>query len=196
MNERIAKRITESLLRNTDEEEITYIQLEFYIEILFSEVEKCVLLLGIFGVFGYWKQLLIIYFIAIFIRRYSGGNHCKTFLGCFIFSTIFSYGIIALSKYVHVNNVVSFGIVIVHIVVMACLTPIKSYYRPELNDNDIKKIRKKGIIGIVFVYIVYCYISFEYKNMIIMTLLFLLIDELEAGFSKGFTKIHKRGEDL
>ncbi|MBQ3543919.1 MAG: accessory gene regulator B family protein [Lachnospiraceae bacterium] len=181
MNERIAEVITNKLLYDLKEERLTYIKISFYIETIISEIEKTILLIILFGIIGEIKSFVLIYMIAIFVRRYSGGNHCDTFLGCLVYSTISCVGIVLISKcIVYINNYFVILTLMLHVVIMILFAPIKSKFRPKLKGKDILEIKIKGLLGIVIVACIYLVIPKKYRIIIFLTLLFLLIDEIVA----------------
>lgn len=181
MNEKIAEVITNKLLYDLKEERLTYIKISFYLETIISEIEKTILLIILFGIIGEIKSFVLIYMIAILVRRYSGGNHCDTFLGCLVYSTISCIGIVLISKYiVFINNYFVVFILLLHVVIMILVAPIKSKFRPNLKGKDILEIKIKGLLGIVIVACIYLVIPKKYRIIIFLTLLFLLIDEIVA----------------
>lgn len=180
MNEKISEAITRKMLMGLNEEKLTYIKIQFYIETMLSEIEKITILLVVLGIMGEIQNFIMIYSIAILIRRYSGGNHCKTFMGCLFYSYVICCGIVIMVKncefmWESIMPIVIFA----HLVVMVMLAPINSGFRPTLNAEDVIRLKIKGVLGILIAYVMYCIFD-AYEKVIFLTLLFLLIDEIVA----------------
>ncbi len=181
MNEILSEAITKKLLNGLNEERITYIKIQFYIETMLSEIEKTIILLFLFRLIGEIKSLILIYVIAVLVRRYSGGNHCKSFVGCLFYSAITSLGIVILGRRLKgINWGILSAIILMHIVIMVLHAPIQSSFRPTLRKDDVIKIKVKGTVGILIISSIYSVFNEYYRRIIFWTLLFLLIDEIVA----------------
>lgn len=181
MNEKISEIITKRLLMGLGEEKLTYIKLHFYIESILSETEKIIVLLILFGIVGKIRSLLLIYIVAILVRRYSGGNHCMTFVACLFYSVIICFGIVVLARALeYVDDFIMCGVVFFHVLIMIMFAPIKSNFRPTLKKEDVIQIKIKGVLGILIVSTLYYILNTNDRKIIFLTLLFLLIDEMVA----------------
>ena len=163
-----------------DEDSIAYCR--YGIEITISSLFNVFLVLIIGVVFGY--LLLSILFLLIFInmRRYTGGYHASTYLGCNTALCV-SYTILCvITKYI-VD--LSFGIIlfiaiILHIVsfwVIALYSPLENENKPLA--NEIKKTNHyKSIIFAILVSItnlVLLYVRFRESIIIALTVFLVAI---------------------
>lgn len=77
-----------------------------------GEIPKTFLVLIIAYFLGIWKETLMTFLLLIPYKNASGGFHLKTHLGCIIGTTIFYCGIPVLSKFVILNGMLKYMILV------------------------------------------------------------------------------------
>lgn len=80
---------------------------------IIGEIPKTFLVLIIAYFLGIWKETLITFLLLIPYKNASGGFHLKTHLGCILGTTIFYCGIPILSKFVILNGILKYMILII-----------------------------------------------------------------------------------
>lgn len=80
---------------------------------IIGEIPKTFLVLIIAYFLGIWKETLITFLLLIPYKNASGGFHLKTHLGCILGTTIFYCGIPILSKFVILNGILKYIILII-----------------------------------------------------------------------------------
>ena len=112
----------------------------FGLNILIGEIPKLILLFGLSWILGILKYTVISFLIISPYRKFSGGIHLKTHLGCIVGTTIFFCGTAYMSKII---NFGSFNIKLVVAVLVWIISIIFiSIYAPADTEN-IPILRKK-----------------------------------------------------
>lgn len=156
--EKIAKKITDSLLENMIITENRYeiyrygllIGMEiilcfstcFFISFCIGMVMECIISLALFGV----------------IRSFVGGIHMKSFVGCFICSCTVLTFILLLTKYKPVNLKLAFILSVCELLVLLMIKPVENKNR--VVDELEKKIfmhKIRQIVVLISLIVVVCY---------------------------------------
>jgi len=85
LNKKIADKIIFLLKTEKHGEEMKQ-KVLYSLQVILSEVEKLLIFLFVFAVCNLLQEFLISYIALVSIRIYVGGNHCKTSMGCIIYS--------------------------------------------------------------------------------------------------------------
>lgn len=108
-----------------------------------GEIPKIFLLFGIAYLVGILKETFITFLILLPYRSASGGFHLKTHLGCILGTCTFYFGIVFLSKYVVLGQIVKY--IFTLIVWLFGMIMIKKYAPADTENVPIlaKSDRKK-----------------------------------------------------
>lgn len=88
INEKISKKISKFLLES--ENTISNIKIEYFFEMLLSEIEKLLTIAVSAILAGQIRSYIAVLMVILLVRRYCGGNHFKASYICFIYSAFFS----------------------------------------------------------------------------------------------------------
>ena len=184
INSMIAGKIAKKLVGNAEQDSI--VKISYLFEMLLSETEKIILISILFTLMGYGSNIVAVFFVIMFVRRYIGGNHCNSYIACLICSVTICGMAVLTGVYFELSSFFRICIVIVAIAINNLLAPVKMANRPVLRWDDVKKIKRKGNIGILLVVIVGRVVSDTIGNTLFTTLLLLDMDCLVAGMINGF----------
>ena len=108
-----------------------------------GEIPKIILVFIIAFILGILKEVLLMFIVLIPYKGASGGFHLKTHLGCIIGTTAFYCGIVLLSQYVVLEEIVKY--ILVGISWIFGMFMIKLYAPADTENVPIlsKKDRKK-----------------------------------------------------
>lgn len=133
--------------------EITYEQGEailYGLQLLIGEAPKMILLFGISFIFGFGLEMLFAYFALIPYKTVSGGFHLHTHLGCLIGSTVIYYGNVIISKFLVLDSIEKYVLVILSFVFGILMI---SMYAPADTENvpiiSKKERRQKKILSYI-----------------------------------------------
>lgn len=77
-----------------------------------GEIPKIFLIFIIAFFLGILKEVFITFLVLLPYKSFSGGFHLKTHLGCIIGTTVFYCGIVILSKYIVLSEIIKYIIII------------------------------------------------------------------------------------
>ena len=93
---RLAANVADYIVGAEKREEIRYIKIKYISEVLISEISKLLIIAWGAILLGKVKEYLFIILVLAYTRRFIGGLHAKTYLGClslsffcFVFSVAF-----------------------------------------------------------------------------------------------------------
>lgn len=127
--------------------------IEFGLNILIGEVPKLILLFVVSWILGILPYTALVFLIISPYRKYSGGIHFKTHIGCIIGTTLFFCGIAYVSKIVNITSwelklAISIIVLTFSILVIRLYAPADTENIPILRKKD---RRNKRIASYVFV---------------------------------------------
>lgn len=122
-------------------------------------------LIGI--IFGCFLECFIVFLFTGFLRKFTGGAHSKTLLGCMINALfiigllgIFSkYALLTLLKELLINNIYYLVFIAAAIIFIPCLiliykvAPVDSPNKPIRKPEKRKKLKKQSVIAIILYFI-------------------------------------------
>ncbi len=121
------------------EHEIKLIQ--YTLKTFVSEFSKLIILGLFFSFVSKFYEYLLTVLIFLFLRRYSGGYHCKTYLSCFIISFLYMFlNIMVLPNY-SINIIFKFFLLLGAFLIINSISPLPSFYHKKLNQYQISKYR-------------------------------------------------------
>ena len=106
--------------------------IQYGLEILFGEVPKVILLLGISFLLGIGWYMVFAYVALMPYRAMSGGFHLHTHLGCILGSAIVYYGNIIISRFLILDDLQKYILIGLSLVFGALMV---SMYAPADTEN-------------------------------------------------------------
>ena len=106
--------------------------IQYGLEILFGELPKVILLLGISFLLGIGWYMVFAYVALMPYRAMSGGFHLHTHLGCVLGSAIVYYGNIIISRFLILDNLQKYILIGLSLIFGALMV---SMYAPADTEN-------------------------------------------------------------
>lgn len=106
-----------------------------------SEISKLLILGCFFSFISKLSYYVWAIFIFLFLRRYSGGYHCKTYISCLLLSFIYMYSAIILLPNIPMNRIAYLFIFFISILLINAFSPMPSIYHQKLNQYQVSKYR-------------------------------------------------------
>ena len=142
MLEELGARVSNAVAVNVDNVDENQKEIIAYTVIqLVGEFIKIAIMGAIAYVFGVWKLLLIAIFVMGIYRIPSGGVHCKGHISCFVMSSLFFFGNVALAIFVR-----SAYLDYIYAAIFLFNLPIIHFFAPadtEMKPIVSKKLRKR-----------------------------------------------------
>jgi accessory gene regulator B len=168
----ISEKISVELNLNSDEREILYYGAFSLIQTIISIVLVSVVSI----LFGVLVEALIVTFVVALLRKYSGGVHASTPIGCNIIgifvcivqAVVFSH----IYLLFNVPWIIAIGMVIFiwSYIIIYKLAPVGSPAKPVKKETKIRRLKKASIL-IVSIYLVICMLN-----------MYIYIDTAEARY--------------
>ena len=102
------------------------------LQLLVGEAPKMILLFGVSFICGFGLEMLFAYLAIMPYRTASGGFHLHTHLGCIIGSVLFYYGIILISKFLVLDGIQKYILIVLSLVFGILMV---SLYAPADTEN-------------------------------------------------------------
>lgn len=146
----ISEVIAEKLLGNT-EDTFKKVKLCYCVEYILDSVIKTLVLYLLFACLGFAKEFVLCWLAINITRRYIGGLHMKTGVGCLILSFFIYFTAIIMGEIVSLSTVQKIIVLIVDVIIAFLYGPFPSEQRPRYSEKTKRKFRIKGIVGICIV---------------------------------------------
>ena len=146
INHRIGEHVTRYLVgRDYDVADVQCAKVCYAVESIVGDLQKDLVLFVIFSVSGFFREFLFCFVTVNLVRRFLGGIHMKTNIGCTVASV--SVYVIAVAGGVHVifPYPVVAGLLLFTMYLMATIAPLPSPNRPVYKGERKKKIQQKSI---------------------------------------------------
>lgn len=205
MYEQLSKKITDILIRNkiiSEKEKEIYI---YSFQIILSSFVSTLFII-IWSLL--FKQIFntIIFFIGFFLcRKFSGGYHAKSSLGCFIFTQTLFISYLSLISFTNIleSKLAFILITLFTNIIILTFAPIDNENKPFSEDEKVKFRKKSRILSLINIIIVFisvyfslfisecfCYILGTFSVSIM-----LILGKIQNITSLKHTgKIYKKGE--
>lgn len=158
--------------------EIDKEKLKFAINTILIEMEKTFIIIVFFTLANRLLPLLISFITLMSIRFELGGFHCKKSWQCLAVTFTYFALTIYFADTISVSTVWMIIIDIIAFIIIPIFTPINSNLR-IIKDKEMKiKLKIRVIIVLLFVFISEILISERYRNYIVWSLVFILIEIL------------------
>ena len=110
---------------------------------IFSETSKIIIIGLLFAWAGFFLEFVEITLLFFVLRGYGGGLHFNHFMSCFIFSLAAFFCILLLNQAFPFHFfILEEAILFVCLIVIYCLSPITSAFRPEPDSLVIKQSKR------------------------------------------------------
>lgn len=177
-NHKLGERITEYLLGTPyDAEDVHAAKVCYAIESVVGDVQKDLLLCLLFLFTGYIREFAFCFLTVNLIRRYLGGLHMKTNIGCSITSVMIYTAAIIGGRCFRISPIASVCIVLMIAVLIIYLAPIPSPNRINYTKKQKMTMKKKGIVGLLIVCAVAILVE-TYRNYIVWILILQMLEVL------------------
>lgn len=117
--------------------------IDYGIHLLFGEIPKFFIIMGIAFVLGVGDLTILAYFLTLPYRAFSGGFHLKSHIGCILGTTIFFSGIGLLAKYLILEYmaklIVALGIWLFAMIMTKRYAPADTENEPIISRKERKK---------------------------------------------------------
>ena len=188
-NEKIALRLLKILSTEDLCDEKKTIKVKYALQVILNETEKFILLLLIFGVARKLEEFLIILLALCTLRSFIGGIHCRTVLGCFLFS-LFSFAIVTiLAETILLQEFVICVIFLIALVWVWLSAPIPSPGRPVYSSERRMLFKAKALTVIVVLCSAGRLLSGNVENVIAWSVVY---QSLDAGCTTIKMKLQER----
>ncbi|GAA0105225.1 hypothetical protein UT300013_18490 [Paraclostridium sordellii] len=147
-------------------------EIKYIMRIISLELIKLLIVIILFSIFGYTKEILLVVGVMICTRPFTGGYHESSQKRCLVATTILSVFIIILSENSSLNTISIIVINTVNIFSVYNQAPIVNACMPITKDSLIKKNKKIAIVNyiILFAISIFLYKYMIYRNIITWTL--------------------------
>lgn len=123
------------------------------IELIIGEIPKIFLLFVLSFILGIGWYTVFAYVALIPYRASSGGFHLKTHVGCIIGSSVFYYGIVYLSKFIILNLVQKYIIIVIAlifgVIMVSLYAPADTESIPIISKKERKRKKVLSYITLV-----------------------------------------------
>ena len=124
------------------------------LQLIIGEAPKMILLFAISFILGFGLEMLFAYIAIMPYRTASGGFHLHTHLGCIIGSVVFYYGNVILSKFLILDNIEKYILVVLSLIFGMLMV---SMYAPADTENvpiiSKKERKQKKILSYIILVI-------------------------------------------
>lgn len=149
INHRIGERVTRYLVgRDYDGSDMQCAKVCYAVESVVGDLQKDLILLVIFSVTGVFQEFLFCFLTVNLVRRYLGGIHMRTNIGC----TLISIGVYVIAVtggiLLPLPQAVTLGIVLLTVYLMWKVAPLPSPNRPVYRGERKRKIQRRGMLGL------------------------------------------------
>ena len=125
----ILKKMKKKMPEITDEQGEAIL---YGLQLIIGEAPKMILLFAISFILGFGLEMLFAYIAIMPYRTASGGFHLHTHLGCIIGSVVFYYGNVILSKFLILDNIEKYILVVLSLIFGMLMVSI---YAPADTEN-------------------------------------------------------------
>ena len=133
------------------------------IELIIGEIPKIFLLFVLSFILGIGWYTVFAYVALIPYRASSGGFHLKTHVGCIIGSSVFYYGIVYLSKFIILNLIQKYIIIVIAlifgVIMVSLYAPADTENIPIISKKERKRKKVLSYITLVLTLIVSIFIK-------------------------------------
>lgn len=144
-----------------------------------SEISKLLILGCFFSFISKLSYYVWAIFIFLFLRRYSGGYHCKTYISCFLLSFIYMYSAVILLPNIPMNRIAYLFIFFISILLINAFSPMPSIYHQKLNRHQI--ITYRLYINIFLIICMILVLKFPKNHFLIISFWEIIMHTLQLS---------------
>lgn len=139
--------------------ELDSIKLRYSLELITSDLSKCIILLGLFSILGKTTDYVYSLLALLMIRSFTGGLHFKKYIGCIIFTGFFFCISILLKTHISLNFTILSTLFIFSSFTIFLFAPLCDKSRPNYSNQKRNRFKSISIIILSFHFISYFFAS-------------------------------------
>ncbi|MBS7182137.1 MAG: accessory gene regulator B family protein [Eubacterium sp.] len=142
---KVSRKVTDRLLSRNAIKDEDYEIYQYGLEQLFTSILNMLTLLVIGSIMGMIWQGIIFVLSFMLLRKYAGGYHASTPLGCYLLTTLIITVALSVMKYFEISILIYLVLLMVSSVIVYMLTPVEAVNK-ELDKIEKIIYRKKTIL--------------------------------------------------
>lgn len=142
---KVSRKVTDRLLSRNAIKDEDYEIYQYGLEQLFTSILNMLTLLVIGSIMGMIWQGIIFVLSFMLLRKYAGGYHASTPLGCYLLTTLIITVALSVMKYFEISILIYLVLLMVSSVIVYMLTPVEGVNK-ELDKIEKIIYRKKTIL--------------------------------------------------
>ncbi len=151
-------------------------KIRYSLYVIFSEVEKTLLLLLLATIFGYTIPFVIAYLSLVPIRMFTGGTHNKSNLGCFLHTVFVFVLILVLARMFDTIRWMRLAFVLLALVLTWVAAPIRAQLRYKKSKR--MEFKRKATVVLVIQLVLQMFFDGEYIDICSMAVVVQCMDML------------------
>ena len=147
-------------------------EIQYITRVLMYEILKIIIIITVFSIFGYMKEIILIMFTLACVRPFTGGYHEYSHKRCLIATMTLAYFIILISKNSNLNNISTILLNIVNIFSIYHQSHIINTYMNITKESLIRRNKTIAVLNSIILSIISVIIIRYgiYSNIITWTL--------------------------
>ena len=142
---KVSRKVTDRLLSRNAIKDEDYEIHQYGLEQLFTSILNMLTLFVIGSIMGMIWQGIIFVLSFMLLRKYAGGYHASTPLGCYLLTTLIITVALSVMKYLEISILIYLVLLMVSSVIVYMLTPVEAVNK-ELDKIEKIIYRKKTIL--------------------------------------------------
>lgn len=142
---KVSRKVTDRLLSRNAIKDEDYEIYQYGLEQLFTSILNMLTLLVIGSIMGMIWQGIIFVLSFMLLRKYAGGYHASTPLGCYLLTTLIITVALSVMKYFEISILIYLVLLMVSSVIVYMLAPVEAVNK-ELDKIEKIIYRKKTIL--------------------------------------------------
>ena len=142
---KVSRKVTDRLLSRNAIKDEDYEIYQYGLEQLFTSILNMLTLFVIGSIMGMIWQGIIFVLSFMLLRKYAGGYHASTPLGCYLLTTLIITVALSVMKYFEISILIYLVLLMVSSVIVYMLTPVEAVNK-ELDKIEKIIYRKKTIL--------------------------------------------------
>ena len=123
---KVSRKVTDRLLSRNAIKDEDYEIYQYGLEQLFTSILNMLTLLVIGSIMGMIWQGIIFVLSFMLLRKYAGGYHASTPLGCYLLTTLIITVALSVMKYFEISILIYLVLLMVSSVIVYMLTPVEA----------------------------------------------------------------------
>lgn len=135
-------------------------------------------------------EMIVFLFSFALLRKYTGGYHCKSFIGCFVMSNISCLATIPIAALMENNYTVFLILDVLSATIVLCLGSLNNQYI-DWNQDELSKAKRLSKIFCLIILILSLILGVF--NFLRIYSIYMGIGLIQTSFAMLLYKIHKKG---